>query len=953
MDSGRSSSKQQPEQRRVLASFSEPNLAITAVASLLLPIPVLTVVNKYAMQYPLDRLHYAMFQLLLAIAIPVVMVLSRWPGDAYRLEFARYDSQPQTHTESHCDAKESNASHAESKDVQVRSGKHRYSEQCVDIERKFMQMALSGESNSSWVPLTAMKQPYPITVQGHEDKPFCFRIVFYAPTSPSTAFDLLASILRRPEWDELTESTKVIESLGPGDAIHYVKMKPVWPTAARDSLLLSHLAKVQASDGPGYLNVSQSIEDTRVPEYKQAGIVRMEAGIAGQLITGVTEQEREQLGLANGPWCKVVQIADGDLKGWIPKSVIKFIATQALPRSLTKFFLDDRDTVPIRLFSASNAPQRNQYSAPLARRAPLLQGNRSVPNYPYIRFVNDDDYDGSYPFDAFQDLRSAYSSSSLSKIQEQMREIQRQRAQAQLQRSLLERQLRAFEQRERELIEYQRQIEQQRKEQARQAAQLARNAYMDRLKQQQQQQQQQQQMSKTESDGSQQFYPPFRFFNHILNNQMRSQDDVERKRAHKSALSDILDMYFTEHPPQQQDAKGARSDVLSPATSSPSDKREQEESRPASAEPDASGSRQLPYVSMERPYLEPAMLDNVLRVVHDRLDEIAAQEAKESAESAKKEEESPSSAASSNNRVNVDIIEEEPEDERKPKIRRNSPASKKQKQEDSVEVEEPTDYKKLAQLLRNRVHKLDDEDIFLPPPSPQPSHDEDGAWEGASNDVAPASMDVDKEHSDSDFANMLDTCKCQLRDMQQAAQSTQKDKAKRRHRHKHHRRPKSKKPAASETALKSEQPANTIEDYILGTSKQEGGDSAEIRESMKQLQEIERELDRVRRDYSQQLSDTQLSFVADKNGNLRLAYNRDNAVFHAYQEILQKLLLRIDAIASYGDEQVRCKRRSIVRKIQAIVDSLDQFAADQESSTELGSELTPDDVMADVSSNAD
>ncbi|KAJ2633778.1 hypothetical protein H4R22_000204 [Coemansia sp. RSA 1290] len=289
-----------------------------------------------AMQYPLDRLHYAMFQLLLAIAIPVVMVLSRWPGGAYRLEFARYDCQPPTHTESQCDAKESNGSHAESKDAQVRSGQHKYSEQCMDIERKFMQMASSEESNSSWVPLTAMKQPYPITVQGHKDKPFCFRVVFYAPTAPGTAFDLLASVLRRPEWDELTESTKIIESLGPGDAIHYVKMKPVWPTAARDSLLLSHLAKVQANGRPGYLNVSQSVEDARVPEYKQAGIVRMEAGIAGQLITDVTEREREQLGLASGSWCKVVQIADGDLRGWIPKSVIKFIATQALPRSLTK-----------------------------------------------------------------------------------------------------------------------------------------------------------------------------------------------------------------------------------------------------------------------------------------------------------------------------------------------------------------------------------------------------------------------------------------------------------------------------------------------------------------------------------------------------------------------------------------------------------------------------------------
>ncbi|KAJ2359144.1 hypothetical protein GGF43_000310 [Coemansia sp. RSA 2618] len=221
-------------------------------------------------------------------------------------------------------------------------GAHKYVDQCTEIERTFMQLATTNDDDeedragSSWVPLTSMKHPYPITVQGHTAKPFCFRIVFYAPTTPATAFDLLASILRRPEWDELTESTRIIEKLGPGDAIHYVKMKPVWPTAARDSLLLSHLTEVRVRGERAYLNVSKSIEDARVPEGSTRGVVRMEAGIAGQLVTRVDQGERQQLGLQGEHWCRVVQIADGDLKGWIPKSVIKFIATQALPRSLKK-----------------------------------------------------------------------------------------------------------------------------------------------------------------------------------------------------------------------------------------------------------------------------------------------------------------------------------------------------------------------------------------------------------------------------------------------------------------------------------------------------------------------------------------------------------------------------------------------------------------------------------------
>ncbi|KAJ2588671.1 hypothetical protein IWW49_002871 [Coemansia sp. RSA 1797] len=220
-------------------------------------------------------------------------------------------------------------------DAQGQRAAHKYVEQCADIERTFMQMATSEDSGASpWTMLTSLERPYPISVQGHTAKPFCFRIVFYAPTSPGTAFDLLANILRRPEWDELTESTRIIEHLGPGDAIHYIKAKPVWPTSARDSLLLSHLAAVQVNGARAYLNVSKSIVDDRVPEISD--LVRMEAGIAGQLITRVTEEERRAMGLAGEHWCKVVQIADGDLKGWIPKSVIKFIATQALPRSLKK-----------------------------------------------------------------------------------------------------------------------------------------------------------------------------------------------------------------------------------------------------------------------------------------------------------------------------------------------------------------------------------------------------------------------------------------------------------------------------------------------------------------------------------------------------------------------------------------------------------------------------------------
>ncbi|KAJ1942694.1 hypothetical protein FBU59_003128, partial [Linderina macrospora] len=203
-------------------------------------------------------------------------------------------------------------------------------------------MANQGESGSDspWVPLASQGAPYHITVQGHKDRPFCFRITFFAPTLPGTAFDLLSDVLRRPDWDEMTEATRVVEKLNGADSIHYLKMKGIWPTAARDSLLVAHLASIPLSTGEtpefGYLNATQSIIDDRVPERTADGIVRMEAAIAGQLVTLASKQDREAFGLQGENWSKVVQLADGDLKGWIPKNVIKFIATQAMPRSLTK-----------------------------------------------------------------------------------------------------------------------------------------------------------------------------------------------------------------------------------------------------------------------------------------------------------------------------------------------------------------------------------------------------------------------------------------------------------------------------------------------------------------------------------------------------------------------------------------------------------------------------------------
>ncbi len=76
-----------------------------------------------------------------------------------------------------------------------------------------------------------------------------------------------------------------------------------------------------------YVNVATSLPDH--PAYhSRSGDVRMLARLAGQLV------ERDPLGRPNA--CRVIQVMDGDLCGWIPQAVVSMITTQAFPVAMRK-----------------------------------------------------------------------------------------------------------------------------------------------------------------------------------------------------------------------------------------------------------------------------------------------------------------------------------------------------------------------------------------------------------------------------------------------------------------------------------------------------------------------------------------------------------------------------------------------------------------------------------------
>ncbi|KAJ2510551.1 hypothetical protein GGI11_005444 [Coemansia sp. RSA 2049] len=778
-----------------------------------------------------------------------------------------------------------------------------------------------------------------------------------------------------------------------------------------------------------------------------------------------------------------------------------------------QFFLDDDTVVPIRLYSTSNAPRRQAWTVGAregeerggARQTEPRRAERSIPGYPFIRFVDDDDYDGSFSFDALNALRSAYADSPLSAIQGQMRALQQQRAQLQLQRTLLAEQLAEHRRMERQLDQYQRYLEHQRPAHTRQVAADARRAYLARLESDRERGRQaavhedaqraaaQQASAKRQAlakaadasarnhsdddgdDDSVVFYPPFHFFNHILNSQLSSQDEVASKQAQKSALGDLLDTYFgpggwqsggtksgaaaptpaQQQQQQKQTAKAARSP--SPPTGNGGSISESKQIRAPEqirAFP-LSLNTKAPVALHDVPSIDQGIIDSVLRVVRNRLDQIGAEEDDESLarrrssaqqqqqqQQPKRQAPAPADTGSSglkerrksgdsDNSIRVDMVHEpqtkEAELPREPEPSRQHSRSPGDSSAEgtAVEVEEPTDYRTAAEALRRRVDSLDDDNMFLSlsPLLGKMEEEEEPAARTTSRrdldqDARGAAMDVDEtetpakdrqhdhhdEHSDTEFSRLLNNCRCQLRNMQgaatptgdgsasEAAPSTRRSRKHHRNRRNRHTGPDSQQQQEQEEELEESAATPALSrkrnrDTQHGSAEQnrgarkprgerrpaatpagaqaDGSDSSakeraaedhehaqKVRDSLSQLREISRALDGVREDYNKRLRDTQLSFVADSEGHLRLAYNRGNSAFHEYQETLQKLLFRLDEISSHGDVGVRDKRKAVVRKIQNTLDALDQFAADQESEL---SESSPYEFSswADESSNAD
>lgn len=72
--------------------------------------------------------------------------------------------------------------------------------------------------------------------------------------TPASCFTVFHDLQLRPQWDEMMESIQLLNQITPFTRILHIKMKAVWPTSARDMVLLSHIAEL--SDGR-FVNVTK------------------------------------------------------------------------------------------------------------------------------------------------------------------------------------------------------------------------------------------------------------------------------------------------------------------------------------------------------------------------------------------------------------------------------------------------------------------------------------------------------------------------------------------------------------------------------------------------------------------------------------------------------------------------------------------------------------------------
>ncbi|KAG0375406.1 hypothetical protein BGX24_009147 [Mortierella sp. AD032] len=194
-----------------------------------------------------------------------------------------------------------------------------YAKELVAMEKKFMDYI---DNKDIWVKVFEETSPGLIEVYQYKSRPMCYKVIAVMNNTAAVAFDTLSEVSRRLEWDPLCEEARTLTEVSPGVKVQYVRTKGLWPTSSRDTVVLGTIKEL---DDGRYFNVTASVEHSLMPERTKDKIVRMEMAVAGQIIGPEPGQPNK---------CRLIQLLDADLKGWIPEKVIQLVSTKAVPEGI-------------------------------------------------------------------------------------------------------------------------------------------------------------------------------------------------------------------------------------------------------------------------------------------------------------------------------------------------------------------------------------------------------------------------------------------------------------------------------------------------------------------------------------------------------------------------------------------------------------------------------------------
>ncbi|KAI8815504.1 hypothetical protein BJ742DRAFT_670713 [Cladochytrium replicatum] len=196
------------------------------------------------------------------------------------------------------------------------------------IMDKFISLA-NDKDPARWQQVAQQSRgEFNVTVFKNTERPFCLRLEATLESTPEEAFDLLSDPDARPTWDDVTNECGILEHVQPACRVMYMRTKAIFPTAARDVLVFGSARRMVEAGPRTYIYAISGYGDSHPKYTARKGDVRMELHVGGQIVSP-DPAGREG-------FCRVVQIMDGDLKGWLPASVVSLVTTQAMPAAMGK-----------------------------------------------------------------------------------------------------------------------------------------------------------------------------------------------------------------------------------------------------------------------------------------------------------------------------------------------------------------------------------------------------------------------------------------------------------------------------------------------------------------------------------------------------------------------------------------------------------------------------------------